>query len=112
MSLTVMDVPLRLLNVKVVRSAPDHTQCEWRVFESDGTLLQSSTRTYAVEWKAWRDGRAAARKHQTLASSRNTARYPKSPILTLGRMFRAGGGPLERPRSVLSRAGFCMLTAR
>jgi hypothetical protein len=53
--------PLRLLDVKVVRSALDRSQYEWRVFERDGTFLQSSTQTYATERDALRDGNAAAR---------------------------------------------------
>jgi hypothetical protein len=61
MSLTRTDAPCRFLDVKVVRSAHDRSQFEWRVCERDGTLLQSSTQTYAVERDALRDGNAAAR---------------------------------------------------
>jgi hypothetical protein len=53
--------PYRLLDVRVLRSASDRNQYEWRVFERDGTLLQSSTQTYSTESKALRDGNAAAR---------------------------------------------------
>jgi hypothetical protein len=52
--------PYRLLDVRVVRSAIDSSQYRWQVFDSDGTLLQSSTQTYSAESKALRDGNAAA----------------------------------------------------
>jgi hypothetical protein len=61
MCLAYTDTSFRFLDVRVVRSAHDHTQFESRVFERDGTLLQSSTQTYPTESKALRDGNAAAR---------------------------------------------------
>jgi hypothetical protein len=55
------DDPFRILNVKVVRNSRDRSLYEWQVFESDGTLLQSSTQTYSNDRDALRAGNAAAR---------------------------------------------------
>jgi hypothetical protein len=55
------DAPFRFLDVKIVRSSRDRSQLEWQVFESDGTLLQSSTEPYPDDRAALRAGNAAAR---------------------------------------------------
>ncbi len=53
--------PYRILDVKVRPCATDRKQFEWKVYEGEGTLLASSTRTYSIEVMALRDGNATAR---------------------------------------------------
>jgi hypothetical protein len=60
---------LPLLHVRIVRSANDPGRFVWRVLERQGTLLQSSTKSYSDDRKALRDANAAARKIVRLGSS-------------------------------------------
>ena len=60
----------RLLDVKVSKSAIERNRYEWRVLESDGTVLRASTRTYATDGDALREGNAAARETRRAAEAK------------------------------------------
>lgn len=52
----------RILDVRVTRTVSGQSGYQWKVFESNGQLLEASTRTYATDGEALREGNAAARK--------------------------------------------------
>jgi hypothetical protein len=52
----------RILDVVVRRCAADPKAFEWKVLESDRTVVASSTRTYATEREALHDANKAGRK--------------------------------------------------
>ncbi len=51
----------RVLDVVVRRCASNPPAYEWKVLESDGMVIASSTHTFATEGEALRDGNKAAR---------------------------------------------------